>query len=163
MLLDDGKLSFNDALVWLDLRGFEACVAEIETAAAGDVEHALADASTRLLALYRGPLLRDDGDAPWLVPARARAREALLRAIAQAGASYERRSRWNDAIALYERGVDVEALAEDLYRGLMRCHSKQGRASDALRAYRRCREMLSILLGIKPSAATETLLREIHG
>ena len=65
---------------------------------------------------------------------------------------------WNRIV-----GVDVEPLAEGLYRGLMRCHSKQGRASDALRAYRRCREMLSILLGIKPSAATETLLREIHG
>jgi DNA-binding SARP family transcriptional activator len=36
-----------------------------------------------------------------------------------------------------------------------------GDQAEALNAFRRCRELLSIVLGLKPSAETERLQREI--
>ena len=35
--------------------------------------------------------------------------------------------------------------------------------AEAVTAYRRCRELLSIVLGLKPSMETERLYREIAG
>ena len=43
----------------------------------------------------------------------------------------------------------------------MRALAATGNQAEAINAYRRCRELLSIVLGVKPSAETETLHREI--
>jgi DNA-binding SARP family transcriptional activator len=63
---------------------------------------------------------------------------------------------------MYERGIEVDTLAEDLYRRLMRCQLAQGQPAEAARVYRRCREMLSVQLGIPPSAETEALFQTIY-
>jgi pentatricopeptide repeat protein len=46
-----------------------------------------------------------------------------------------------------------------MYQRLMACYLEQGDFSEAYNVYRRCREMLSIALGLHPSKKTE-LLRE---
>ena len=38
-----------------------------------------------------------------------------------------------------------------------------GRTAEALQAYRRCRELLSITLGVEPSPATQALYRMLKG
>ena len=43
----------------------------------------------------------------------------------------------------------------------MRAFAATGDQAEALNAFRRCRELLSIVLGIKPSAETDQLYREI--
>jgi DNA-binding SARP family transcriptional activator len=48
-------------------------------------------------------------------------------------------------------------VAESLYRGLIECHLRQGHRAEALEVYRHCRQMLSVVLGLRPSAETETL------
>jgi DNA-binding SARP family transcriptional activator len=45
----------------------------------------------------------------------------------------------------------------------MECHLARGEQAQALNAYRRCRELLSIVLGLKPSARTEALAARIAG
>jgi DNA-binding SARP family transcriptional activator len=66
-------------------------------------------------------------------------------------------------LALYEAALAQDPLAENLYRGAIRCHLAAGRSGDALRAYRRCREQLSLVLGVSPSAATSKLVARIAG
>jgi LuxR family maltose regulon positive regulatory protein len=44
---------------------------------------------------------------------------------------------------------------------LIECHLARGEQAQALKAYRRCRELLSIVLGLKPSARTEALMARI--
>jgi len=44
----------------------------------------------------------------------------------------------------------------------MQCRLAQGRPADAANVYRRCREALSVQLGIRPSAATEALFQSIY-
>ena len=55
-----------------------------------------------------------------------------------------------------------DPLAEDLYQGAIRCHLAGGHTANALRAFRRCREQLSIVLGIKPSPATLALIEAVQ-
>jgi len=64
---------------------------------------------------------------------------------------------------LYERALDEDSLAEELYRRLMLCHLERGEPAEAARVFRRCREMLSVQLGIPPSAETEALFKLIYG
>jgi DNA-binding SARP family transcriptional activator len=77
------------------------------------------------------------------------------------GAELERRADWAGAIELYRRGLETDNLAEALYRGLMRSLAATGDRAEALNAFRRCRELLSIVLGVKPSAETERIHQEI--
>jgi DNA-binding SARP family transcriptional activator len=64
---------------------------------------------------------------------------------------------------VYRRALEADNLAESLYRGLMRALAAIGDHAEAMNAFRRCRELLSIVLGVKPSAETERLYREIAG
>ena len=89
-------------------------------------------------------------------------RSRFLRSLADAGRYWEKRERWSQAGELYERGIEVDTLAEDLYRKLMHCHLAQGEPARAGRVYRRCRDMLSIQLGITPSPETEALFQSIY-
>ncbi len=43
----------------------------------------------------------------------------------------------------------------------MRALAATGDQAEAINAFRRCRELLSIVLGVKPSAETERLYQEI--
>ena len=64
-------------------------------------------------------------------------------------------------IAVGGRGVDLRSLAESLYRQLMLCHRACGRLAEASAADRRCRHMLSVVLGAKPSPETQRLFESL--
>jgi DNA-binding SARP family transcriptional activator len=68
---------------------------------------------------------------------------------------------WPLAIDVYRRGLETDNLAEPFYRGLMRSLAASGNHAEALVAFRRCRELLSVVLGLKPSAETERLHQEL--
>ena len=77
------------------------------------------------------------------------------------GERLERDGDWPTAIDLYRRGLETDNLAESFYRGLMRSLAATGDQAEAINAFRRCRELLSIVLGVKPSAETDRLYQEI--
>jgi LuxR family maltose regulon positive regulatory protein len=143
LLLADGKLSLNAELVWLDVWSFETALDAGNVAAA--------------LALYRGHFLALDAPLPWTLPARDRLQAKLVRAVLEQGEALERRGEWGLARALYERTLEVDNLAEALYRRLMVCLREEGNPAGALTTYRRCRELLSIVLGRTPSPETEAV------
>jgi DNA-binding SARP family transcriptional activator len=151
----DGAVSLDLERVWTDVRAFEA----IAGAAALDGSRAV----SRLAALYRGNFLPEESEESWSVSTRERLRAKFLHAADRHGQALERTGRLDDAAALYLRGLDAEPLAESFYQGLMRCYAGQGRPAEALGAYRRLRQMLSVVLGIQPSAPTQSLARELQG
>ena len=73
------------------------------------------------------------------------------------GDAHERERRWDRARALYERALEVDNLAEAIYRRLMICQREAGDPAGALTTYRRCRELLSIVLARPPSPETEAV------
>ncbi len=143
LLLADGKLSLNPALVWCDVWAFEAALD------AGRHEAALA--------LYRGHFLALEAASSWVLPQRDRLAARMQRAVLTEGERLERVRDWPSARALYERALELDNLAEPLYRRLMVAQRELGDRAGALTTYRRCRELLSIVLNRRPAAETEAL------
>ena len=67
------------------------------------------------------------------------------------------------AIALYMRGIDADPAIESFYQGLMRCYDRSGRRSEAIAAYQRLRQILSVTLGLQPSPSSERLYQAVKG
>ena len=85
----------------------------------------------------------------------ATSRDKLVRIAMICGERLEQQGDYDRAALIYQRGIDADNLSEELYRRLMLCHYRGGRLATAIGVYRRCRQMLSVVLGIAPSRETE--------
>ena len=152
--LSEGKLSIDSAKCWLDTWEFERLLDSAErTTELAEVENF----SKELLRLYAGHFLEKESQESWAISARDKIKAKFTRAVAHLGAQLEQAQHWPQAIALYSRALELDNLAEGLYRRLMICHRENGEPAEGLNVYRRCRDMLSIVLGVKPSPETEVI------
>ena len=157
LTLVEGKLSLDRRQCFVDVWAFERIAREADEAGGAEA----AAIARRLLDAYPDHFLATEDDYPWLMGLRDRLRSKLLRAVLALGRTLEADARWEDAIALYRRALELDNLAEDLYRSLMVCYRELGRPSEALQTYRRCRELLSVVLGLAPSPETESVRESI--
>jgi ATP/maltotriose-dependent transcriptional regulator MalT/DNA-binding SARP family transcriptional activator len=157
--LEGGLVTLDARHVWVDTQAFEQFADEIQrepdASAAG--HSAFTHTVEKALKLYAGHFLADQIEQPWALPARERLRSKFERLIGHAGAHWEHTNALAQATNLYQRAIELDPLAEALYRHLMRVHAKAGRNAEALATYRRCKHMLSVVLSIAPSAETEAL------
>ena len=155
------KVSLNTRLCWVDVWAFERKVATADPLEHVAIPKQPLASAKRLLQLYRGPFLAHQCEEPWARQARQRLQEQFLRSVKVIGQRLEAAARWEEAAALYRRGLEVDNLAEELYRRLMSCLQAKGERAEALRVYRSCRDMLSVVLGVQPTPETQTLYREL--
>jgi len=148
--LSEGKLSLDAASVWVDALALEALL---------DAEPVPVE---RVLALARGDFLADEAAVPWAVRARDRLKSRMLRAVLAEAEWREARGDFAAARPLYEAALERDNLAEAVYRRLMVCQRELGDAAGALLTYRRCRELLSIVLGRAPAAETEAIRQTLE-
>jgi ATP/maltotriose-dependent transcriptional regulator MalT/DNA-binding SARP family transcriptional activator len=158
LTLAAGKLSLARDRCWTDVWALDAALDAAERSL-GDAASA-SRAGRRLLDAYRGNLLPSDDD-PWLAKPRDALRARFVRALMRLGEALERAGDWPTAIDVYRRGLEADNLAEPFYRGLIRSHAASGDRAEALNAFRRCRELFSVVLGLTPSAETERLYRQV--
>ncbi len=150
--LEHGRASLNTKHCWVDAFAFVRLAERIENEASqGD---ALDDAMARAMGLYRGPLLGGAADAPWAVAYRDKLRARFTRLVEWAGARYAATGRAEEAERCYREALDLEPIAETMYRRLMQSLAGRGEMAAAMDVYRRCREALSLLLGTNPSPET---------
>ncbi len=156
--LRDGRLTLDDRQCWVDLRVFERFVDLAKTER--ETERAF-HAAQRAMGIYAGHFLAGETDEPWALSLRERLRTKFLGNIKWLGGLYEQTGRWQDALDCYQKGLDLDNLAEELYRHAMECHLHLGQKSEALSMYMRCKQTLSFVLGITPSPGTEKLYKKI--
>ena len=118
------------------------------------------DALIRILALYRGDFLRDEGDDDWLLPARERLRARALRHYRALLETLAARDRWSELVEYGHRALEIDPLHEPFYQALLRAHRQLGHRSEIIRAWRLCRRRLREALGIEPTARTRNLFEE---
>ena len=119
-------------------------------------------AVAQALNLYAGAFLPEDEGESWSVRhARAAARQVHPCAGDVRSRRWRREGHVDEAIRLYLRGIDADVIVEAFHRGLMRCYRRAGRMTEAVSAYRRLRQTLSVVLGVAPSAESEALYQEI--
>jgi LuxR family maltose regulon positive regulatory protein len=149
ILQQGGALSLDRARVWVDVWAFEDLLAKPVVTA------------PEVLGLYRGAFLAEDDGEPWPVTMRERLRGRFIHAIGEIGRRLEESKRPQEACECYLRGLDADPVIEQFYQGLMRCYSALERRSEALSAYQRLKRVLSISLGVQPSAQTERLYQSL--
>jgi len=151
VLQQGGKVSLDRTLCWVDAWRFEERVAHLDDRVA----------VSKALDLYGGTFLPEDEGEPWSVPARERLRGKFIHLLATHGRSLETDGDTSAAIRLYLRGIDADPIVEAFHQGLMRCYQRLGRHTEAISAYRRLRQTLSVVLSVSPSAESQALYQTI--
>lgn len=163
IVVDAGKLQLNPAAVWIDaveLGHLANRVDALALPALHDTE--LRNLSAAVLRIYAAPFLVQEPETSWLLEARERNKHRFVRTLDRLGTEFERRGLIDDAVQLFDRGTEIEPIAETFYRRLMLAHELRGNVAEAMRVYRRCRDMLSILLSIPPSRATQAIVERLY-
>jgi LuxR family maltose regulon positive regulatory protein len=158
--LRDGRLTLDGRQCWVDLWVFERLLNQAKNARESD---RASHAAQKAMEIYAGHFLAGETDEPWILSLRERLRAKFLENIKWLGRRHEQAGRWQDALDCYQRGLDVDNLGEELYRRAMECHLRLGQKSEAVSVYLRCRQTLSLELGITPSPETEKLYKIIKG
>jgi DNA-binding SARP family transcriptional activator len=148
ILQSGGALSLDRRCCFVDAWAFESALEEATNEEAA-------------LRVYRGGFLQGDVDAQWPVSLRERLRGKFVRAVRSRGQMLETAGRLEEAVDLYERGIEADELVEPFYQGLMRAYCSLGRAAEAADAYLRLSRTLSGALGIKPSVESARLFADI--
>ena len=160
VLVQDRKVCLDHALCSVDLWTFER-EAQHLMRAYSDVP-SFAERAEETLWLYRGHLFAHEADQAWMLAPRERLRRLWLGLVRRLGDHHEMRGESGRACELYQRTVDMDPLAEEVYRRLMRCQQKAGESAEAMHTYHCCREQLVTVLGVAPSAETERLYNTLR-
>jgi two-component SAPR family response regulator len=152
----NGMLSLDRRQFWVDVWELERGLRSAQS------DKDLAPRLMRARQLYRGHFLEHEIEKTWALQRRQAIRSEYLGCIRDAAHAYESRRLWREAALVYQSGLDLDMLAEDLYRGLMVCHWRLGEHCEAVRAYRSCRELLMRFLGATPSEKTEAVFQSIR-
>jgi DNA-binding SARP family transcriptional activator len=89
-------------------------------------------------------------------------RAKFIHALGSLGKHLEACDRFDEAIVWYLKGLDADVIVEPFHQGLMRCYAKLDRNTEAIGAYRRLRQTLSVTLGLRPSASTERIYQSLR-
>jgi DNA-binding SARP family transcriptional activator len=161
LVLRDGRLTLNKALVWVDTWALEQLFDDFDAALRG--KDACADETVRrqsseeALALYGGPFLPDESEQPSYIACREQLRARLLRFLARIARGWEEAGATGAAAECYLRFIEADEVYEPLYRQLMLCLQRGGVPLEAVAAYERLRTLLSARLKSMPSPETQSL------
>lgn len=161
LVLREGRVRLDGRFCWVDALATDERADGALSAwqAGGSPERAL-ELSRAVIDLYRGDFLAGEPEKWWAARFRDRLRAKVLRVAAEAGDHRQRSGEAREAAAWYERGLEIDPLAEDLYQALMRCCLDAGWPARAVLAYRRCRESLRATLELEPSEILQELYRQ---
>ncbi len=158
----ESKLQLDARICWVDAWAFERLVDRMIVPGTSVSSAELARIGEQAMALYAGPLLEAE-DSIFVLTPRERLRGKLIRAIAMLGERLQRDGAREEALAWYERALEIEPHAESLYQELMRTYHALHRAAEGLAVYERCRKALGAQLQVAPSPGTEALARALRG
>ncbi|HJQ49718.1 MAG TPA: BTAD domain-containing putative transcriptional regulator [Gaiellaceae bacterium] len=150
-----GEMLRLDPGVQVDLREAEALARRgLDGDAVDDLE---VDASRLACDLLPG--WYDD----WVLIERERFRQLRLRSLDALCDRLSGAGRFGDALDVGLLSVAGERLRESAHRAVVRAHLADGNASEALRQYRLCEQLLREQLGIEPSERMRELIRGLDG
>ena len=164
ILLHNSCLTLNPDLCWVDVWEFQRLCNQADAAWNGARRFDTMDAiqlTLQAVEIYKGPFLAEEMDEAWTLALRERLRNKFLREIGKLGRNYEKSGNFEKAVDCFQRGLEVDIFDEESYRRLMACYYRLGNRSKALSVYKRCKNILSVSLGLEPSRETEILRRSI--
>ena len=160
----EGKASLDQRYCWVDVWVFERILGKVDAAWNEIMRSSDRDLVIQLTEkankIYTGPFLAGDNE-PWAISMRERLRNKLLRNVKRLGRYWEESGNTEKALECYHKGLEVDDLIEEFYRGSIQCHLQMGRRAEALATYKRCHKILSSVLGVEPSPETVALVKNL--
>jgi len=157
----EGVLSLDPRYCWVDAFAFERLLGIAASLAETGRKEGAAEHEEKAMSLYHGAFLAEDAGRSWAVSMRERLRSRYLAVVGRLGAHWTQAGEWEKARACYQRGIDVDHLAEEFYQSLMRCYLADGREAEALAVYDRLGKIFSSL-GVQPSPKSGNLLNALR-
>jgi DNA-binding SARP family transcriptional activator len=157
----EGRLSLDPRYHWVDVWAFEHLFEEADHKRKEGLTERSVELTQKAMEMYRGPFLAGEIEQPWVISIRERLRRKFLRNVSWVGRYWEQCNQWEKTLECYERGLEVDDLAEELYQRLMVCYQRLGRKAEALSVYNRCKKTLSAALGVPPSSETVALYKSL--
>jgi DNA-binding SARP family transcriptional activator len=166
LILRDGMLTLDARKCWVDVWSFDRLLGHIQRIrsrdATGKDAHKLEQLSGRMLSLYQGHFLAKEEATSWSVSLRERLRSKYIHTLLELGQYWEIHGFWDKAMLCYQKGLEVDDLIEVFYQRLMLCCLETQRISEGLSVYRRCRQVLSIVLGLQPELETDSIYQSLR-
>ncbi|MEN8106515.1 MAG: BTAD domain-containing putative transcriptional regulator [Pseudomonadota bacterium] len=161
LVLRDGRLSLDSRYCWVDVWAFERLLGQVQRIrnrdATGRDAVRLDQLTGKMFSLYQHHFLAREDMTSSSVSLRERLRSKFIYNLLGVGRYWEIHSFWDRAMQCYQKGLEVDDLIEVFYQRLMTCCLETHRISEGMSVYRRCRQVLSIVLGLQPESDTESL------
>lgn len=141
----DGLRWNLDAPYWLDIEAYERLIGPATPAGLHEA-----------ISLYTGDLLLDFDD-DWVLAERERLHQTQFTNLRQLVAHHRALGEVETALDLTRRALDLDPLAEAVYRDLIALRYEAGDRAAALAEYERLRALLRDELGVEPMTETEAL------
>jgi DNA-binding SARP family transcriptional activator len=155
------RLSLDPRYYWVDVWAFERLFDEVDSKRKEGLTECYVELTQKAMEMYKGPFLAGEIEQPWMISIRERLRRKFLRNVSRLGHYWEECNQWEKTLECYERGLEVDDLAEELYQRLIVCYQRLGRKAEALSVYNRCKRTLWSALGVAPSSETIALYRSL--
>ena len=162
VVLELGRVSLNPKLVWVDCLAFELLVDGAGAAPAATLAPAAALGAQRAVAMYGGHFLHETEDEPWQMVFRSRLASKFKRTVTLLARVGVAGGDTRAVRSLLERALELDPLAEDIARELMRLLSDAGEQAAALNVFEHCRAAIAKGLDAKPASATLALVQRIR-
>jgi len=159
--LHEGRLTLDDKLCWVDVWAFEHVLEEAGTHWKDGLMDRAVQFTEKAIQMYKGPFLAKETEQPWTISMSEHLRSKFLESVGRLGLYWQQAEHWEKAIECYQRGLELEDLAEEFYQGLMNCYQHLGQKTKVISLYNRCKRILSSTLGIEPSSKTEAIYRSL--
>lgn len=150
------QLTLNPLTCWVDSLALEYVLDTSEASAKAPLS-----LREKAVSIYKGPFLSADRDLSYAVLRREKLKSRLLGVIGIIGRHHEKAEDWEIAADYYTKGIEIDGMAEELYRRLMICYRNLGNNASAAKAYNRCRSLLQTEFGIEPSPETTAVYSAI--
>jgi DNA-binding SARP family transcriptional activator len=153
LIMEEGRLTLDSRYAWVDVWSLERRLTKLEKVLqTPDVsEQTITDESDAIFRLYQGPFLGREAQQSWLLPLQEKCRNRILKVMSQLGDYWQRQENMEQAIACYDKAIEIDPLLERFYQKLMQLYVSTGNRSEALATYQRCRKVLSSILEVTPS------------
>ncbi len=162
----EGRVTLDPCYCWIDAWALERILGQVDASwnegLKGDDLTQTIQLAEKATKLYTGTFMAGETGL-WMISYRERLRSKFLRNVERLGNHWEQLGELHKAVECYQKGLEVDNLAEELYQCLMKCYQQMGRRTEIIEVYRRCKKNLSATLGIEPSPTTKAVYKELIG
>ena len=164
--LQEGRLSLNSDLCWVDAWAFERLQGRAESIldnkfTSNMKDHEVGFICEQILSLYQDHFLNHTTDDSWCLSFRERLRSKYIRLLRKAGRHWQKCDELERAVDCYQRGLELDHLIEGFYQGLIACYRDMDLRAEAIVMYNKCKSNLNKYLNINPSKTTTELYNSL--